>query len=391
MAKILMLLKSPYKVFLSDSRVRRHAEALHKGGHNVTVLLVDEEDKPLEAPEGYALDYVRVPGFWKTDGTSRIKKLINQISYYSRGKKHIKNHHPDILYLNDINTLPFSKSRAGCVIYDSHELWYSTLSYHKIIKGIFYEKMFLRFEKRNIRHVSRTITVNDSLARIMIRRYGLENVSVIRNIPQMNNDPIVSDIRKYADLPSNQFVIVHVGSLHFNRGLKEFIGIINLLHRDNRTDISLIFFGIDDEIRDIFNEKCTEEELAAHRFFESIPIKKLYGLISAADIGLVLIKNTHLSYYYSLPNKFFESLLNGLPVICSDFPEMKKIIDEHKVGWLVDPDNVDEIYGRVLEINENRDLILERKEHIDTMKGKINWNTEKELLLNLPHELLNDS
>jgi glycosyltransferase involved in cell wall biosynthesis len=56
---------------------------------------------------------------------------------------------------------------------------------------------------------------------------------------------------------------------------------------------------------------------------------------SSADIGLCLIENTCLSYYYSLPNKLFEYLLTGLPVMVNDMPEQRQIVERFNCGWVV--------------------------------------------------------
>jgi glycosyltransferase involved in cell wall biosynthesis len=71
-------------------------------------------------------------------------------------------------------------------------------------------------------------------------------------------------------------------------------------------------------------------------FHPAIKPSEILSYTCSADVGLSIIENSCLSYYYSLPNKFFEYIAAGVPVIASDFPDMSAIVNEHKVGWTVD-------------------------------------------------------
>ena len=71
-------------------------------------------------------------------------------------------------------------------------------------------------------------------------------------------------------------------------------------------------------------------------FVQPVAAELLVSLISDADLAVVPIENVCLSYYYSLPNKVFEAAMAGLPILVSDFPELRQFVRQHRVGKTVD-------------------------------------------------------
>ena len=68
---------------------------------------------------------------------------------------------------------------------------------------------------------------------------------------------------------------------------------------------------------------------------------------ASADIGVAPIENVCLSYYLCSPNKLFEYLLAGLPVVTSDFPELKRVVEQFQVGGYFDPSSPEQIASAV--------------------------------------------
>ena len=84
-----------------------------------------------------------------------------------------------------------------------------------------------------------------------------------------------------------------------------------------------------------------------------VPNHELIKWIASADASLVLIRNTCLSYYYAAPNKLYEALMAGLPVVASDFPEIRLVMDQAQAGLLVNPLNVKEVADAIAAIFES--------------------------------------
>jgi glycosyltransferase involved in cell wall biosynthesis len=110
--------------------------------------------------------------------------------------------------------------------------------------------------------------------------------------------------------------------------------------------------------------------------------------IASADVGVLICpKNASLNVYYSLPNKFFEYLLAGIPVVASDFPEMRKIIRKYDVGCVVDPHNPRGIAEGIKSILSDEGRYLQMKENTRKVLEDYNWGKESKKLLRAYEEL----
>jgi glycosyltransferase involved in cell wall biosynthesis len=110
-----------------------------------------------------------------------------------------------------------------------------------------------------------------------------------------------------------------------------------------------------------------------------VPHEELLRLTASADIGFALIEPISESYRLALPNKLFEYIMAGVPVVASDLPAMKEVLDAHGVGIAV---SADEDEKRLAE------LILDMYENLEKYRSrcreareKLNWEAQEERLL----------
>ncbi|MDX1700370.1 MAG: hypothetical protein R3250_07115, partial [Melioribacteraceae bacterium] len=97
---------------------------------------------------------------------------------------------------------------------------------------------------------------------------------------------------------------------------------------------------------------------------------------AGADLGLALIENISISYYYALPNKLFEYIMAGVPVLSSNLPQMKIIIDTYGVGRYADPENKGEIISLLKEMLNDTDLLKTYKSNCNVAAKELNWENE---------------
>ena len=71
------------------------------------------------------------------------------------------------------------------------------------------------------------------------------------------------------------------------------------------------------------------------RFIPTVPLSELLHYTASADIGVQPIENTCLNHFSTDSNKLFEYVQAGLPVIASDLPEIRRVVNEHELGVLV--------------------------------------------------------
>ncbi len=144
-------------------------------------------------------------------------------------------------------------------------------------------------------------------------------------------------------IPEGQSVILHQGKIQKARGC-------HLLARAMQyvSGATLVFMG-DGPLR-----QAVEDEVIALGLTERVKFKpavlpeQLHAYTSSADIGVTLLEDTCLNHRYALPNKLFEYLMAGVPVLASDLPEIGGIVEDFGVGCVVEPRDPKEI-GRVLQ------------------------------------------
>lgn len=113
-------------------------------------------------------------------------------------------------------------------------------------------------------------------------------------------------------------------------------------------------------------------------FHEAVSPEKVPMYTSGADVGICLTENTCLNHFLSLPNKVFEYIMNGVPLIVSDFPEMGRVVDEAECGWKV---AVNKNALRSLLTAITRDEIIEKRNHTMQYRKTIGWENEESVLL----------
>jgi glycosyltransferase involved in cell wall biosynthesis len=99
-----------------------------------------------------------------------------------------------------------------------------------------------------------------------------------------------------------------------------------------------------------------------------------------ANLGLTLDKDTNLNYRYSLPNKLFDYIHAGIPILASPLPEIKKIIDQYKIGDFIPSHDPKLIAQKVNEIIENRAIIDDWKKNLNLAVQDLSWETEERVL-----------
>jgi len=133
-------------------------------------------------------------------------------------------------------------------------------------------------------------------------------------------------------------VAVFTGAHGIANGLEAVLDMASVLKQRVRDDIKIIFIG-DGKIKPDLVKRVAENELTNCLFFEPVPKTLLNKIVSSADIGLMVLKNVPAFYYGTSPNKFFDYIASGLPVI-NNYPGwLAEIIKENNCGMVVPPDN----------------------------------------------------
>lgn len=229
----------------------------------------------------------------------------------------------DILLANDLDTLwpnyVVSKIKGCRLIYDSHEYFTEVpeLIARPKVKA-FWEKL----EKRIFPKLKTVYTVNESLARMYEGKYKVQVKSVM-NLPVYKENP--------PRVKNEMFTVIYQGVLNKDRGLEELISAFTHL-----PDFQLWILGSGD-VEQHLKKQVENSDLSRQvSFFGKVPFEQLAEITSKAHLGVSLEKGTNLNYHFATPNKVFDYLASGLPVLASGLPEIKKIVDNFQIGLCID-------------------------------------------------------
>jgi len=364
--------------FDNDSRVIRECKTLSEHGNDLTVIAYLEEGL-LERESNYGFKTIRIKLFTKKWSSHPFIQVIKYIEFLIRALFTIKSIKPDICHGHDPDGLIiayFVKLIYKCqLIYDSHELWaYS--NHMRNYNNILY-KIGRWIEKIIISKSDAVITVSNSIAKVIQSENNVSNISVIRNMPEI----ITKDYhfsREDFQFPECKNIIIYVGNVVNGRGINNLIQAMTNVE----DDIGLVIMGRESPYRRKMIDRVNKLQLTDRILFvDAVRSEKVVSVCKLANAGIISSRNVCESYYLCLPNKMFEYIQAGLPVLCSEFPEMKNIIQHYHVGLTFNPDNPIHIANKINEIFVTEDKYFGYCDASIEAAKILNWNNEQAKLL----------
>ena len=277
----------------------------------------------------------------------------------------------------------------GALVYDSHEIFLesgSNADRPAVLKSI-----LARSERRWIADAAALVTVNDSLAEDLGRRYRPRRVAVVHNCPTAWDPPVPRpDLTRAATgIGPDERIALYHGGFSAHRGLEELAAAI-LQPGLERVHAAYLGYG---------SQRPMLEALAADpryggriHVLEAVTPDELLPWVASADVGVMAIQPSTLNHRLSTPNKLFECLAAGLPVVASDFPEMHRIVIDDPLGPLgavCRPDDVAAIAAAIRSIvdlppDETESL---RARCLEASHARWNWASEVAGLIDLYRDL----
>jgi glycosyltransferase involved in cell wall biosynthesis len=178
---------------------------------------------------------------------------------------------------------------------------------------------------------------------------------------------------------------VYQGILKEGRNLRRVVESMNSV-KDGLLEI-IGYGGLENELKALVDKLNLNEKI---KFAGKISWDKLIEETSMARAGLVIFEPDGLNYTYASPNKFFEYVSAGTPVIASDIPSFRDLIKQFEVGILVDPTSVSSIAESIEKLlNDGKTWV---KIHSQCLKARLEWNWERQeaRLLKIYKDLLNE-
>ena len=237
----------------------------------------------------------------------------------------------DILVSNDLDTLcpnyTVARKRSIPLVYDAHEIFTEV---PELIHRRFKQRIWQRLEQNLLPHIKHMITVNDSIANWYGEKYGVQPV-VVRNIPDKPST-VIRRTREDVGWPLDKKIIVLQGAgINIDRGSEELVQAMQFVQ-----GAVLMIIGSGDVLPKL-KQMVAELKLSDRiHFTGKVPPDELKALTRLGDIGVTVDKDTNINYRFSLPNKIFDYIHAGIPVLSSKLPELERIIKNYNVGVIAE-------------------------------------------------------
>jgi len=371
--KICMLSSGHYPL---EARIfHREALSLRKVYQEITIVAPYHKEDEVTA--GIRIVGLKARRRW----WNRLKPLIQM---YKQGLRI----GADVYHCHEADSLLVGyliKKRLGCkLIYDSHEL--HSVQFPQHFPGLVRKLVgFLvrRYEKWLLSSVDYVITVNQIIRSYFLLLNPFVPVEILYNCPPLS----VFEKRKQC---GERCVLCHEGLINFDRGLQDMIQLLVAL-RPRYPGIKLLIIGdVQGPVGDWLTSQISNFHLEDHIEITGwLPYEQVGKAIQRAQIGLIFFRPLPNNMLAGPPNKLFNYMRYALPVVASDFPEIRRIIQESNCGVLVHPQDdqgfIDAI-DRLLQSPEEATQMGERGQRavLDTY----NWEKMEQRLLGVYQKLV---
>lgn len=363
---VLVILISAY---INDSRVSKISKSLSENNYNVNIKAIHNGNEHLEykfKEEDVLVERLKL-------FSKKLPKAFQFIKYIELTLRiAFQKEKYDVIHCNDFAPLPLSffyktfVNRNVKIVYDAHEYQAEVNNIKKVQK-----KFIELFERIFVKRVDLFITVSKGILSEYKNKHQIRNYITLYNTPdniKISNS--TNKLKKELNLDENNMILLFQGNLSTGRGIEKILKYFNNADIEN---IDLVFMGngkLEKLIKSYQNKNI--------HHLPAVDKSVLQEYTGSADVGIVPYENTCLNHYYCLPNKLFEYIHAGLPVIVNNLNDLEQIVLENSVGWVIDIDNeldFEKLINKSILNYNNMD------ENIVRFKHKYNWSNEKQKLI----------
>ncbi len=396
--------------FLNDARVLKEAQTLQNADHQVCIFALHTPGKTQESETlemGIQVKRVSRSPLWKWRKKHLEVKTPSK-KPVSAPPKSLSTHRqllrlvartwthlglcralvaskPDVIHAHDVNVLPTawlaSKLSGAKLVYDAHEISTSREGYKAFRKPVGW------VEKRVMPRVAGTITTTDMRAKFFARAYKIPRPIVLQNRPRFSATFERSNyLRDYLGLAENWPIVLYQGGLQSGRGLPKLVkAAASVPH------CYFVLIGGGRLAHELENLAVNLAITDRVKFIPTVPLSELPLFTASADIGIQPIENTCLNHFSTDSNKVFEYALAGLPVVASDFPEIRKIVVHYQIGEVIKHDCDSELIETLNALVANPARLALYRENAMQCRNQLCWEEQEHKLINLYRNILQDA
>src|SRR6202012_5976142 len=228
-------------------------------------------------------------------------------------------------------------------------------------------------------------TICDSFCDLYRKDYGKE-LRTVRNVPYLNGNEkgegaptLPPEIEKRLPRDKN-FLLFQGAGINPERGVEELV--MAMPHLDPARFHLVIIGGGD--ILDRIVQRVREKELSDRiTLIPKIPLEALRSVTRRADLGLSMDKPTNINHIYGLPNKIFDYLHSGVPVLVSRLVELEKVVDKYQVGDFIESHDPAHIAGKIEAISSDPARLERWKNNTEKVRQELCWENEGRVVVNI--------
>ncbi len=404
-----------------DARVLKEAATLTAAGHSLTIVGTTSPGSPnrvsRETRDGFTIVRVPLPGW---------RRWWRWLRAPSRALSWLRDRHAaegqrmdafDWLAMWRFGTLGWAKSAAreagaadawhghdltglpaavlarvaggGRLVYDSHELYIQSGA--TTGRPAWAVDWLARREKAWAADADALVTVNEALAHELGGSLRVKRVVVVHNCPPRTESPVdgADRIRRAASIPASDRIVLYHGGLRPGRGLEQ---LAEAMLEPGLEAVHLAFLGFGPSREHVVTLAADARFGGRLHVLDRVRPDEVVDWVASADIAALPIQPSNRSYELSTPNKLFEALAAGVPVVASNFPGMRGIVmddPDGPLGELCEPSDPASIAGairRLLDLSPDAMADL-RARCRRAAKERWNWETESARLVELYREL----
>lgn len=310
--------------------------------------------------------------------------LVDQERFYlnlflADGRKHPA----EVVVAHDLPMLPVGRALAAefgaRLVYDSHELY----SEQEFSRG--QQRSWAAIEQRHIQACDRVITVNPSIAQELQTRYGLSDVRVIHNAERIAAlAPRSWYLHERFAIPRDDQVLLYQGGFSAGRNLPELVHAMRLVQSPR---IHLVLLGdgqLGQSLQRMVERKGLEGRVHLHA---AVPQAQLLAITAAADAGVIPYQAICLNNYYCTPNKLFEFVAAGLPILASDLPELRRLVAGNGIGVVAELGTAVQLATAIADFFSDAERLQQWRGQLEVVREELSWQREGERLKGIYEEL----
>ena len=387
--KILMLLEHE---FLKDSRVVKEVQTLNYAGHDVIIATSTTSDLPaIEKRENCIIYRKKIPRliFKSSVGALKVPFYFNFWRQFVADICHTYN--IDAIHIHDLPLaqigIELKRKYKIKLIIDLHENWPALLAVSSHTKTFFgkilsSQKQWRRYEKSCSESADRIITVvHEMKERISKLGIPAKKIFVLENTPSILS---VKELKFERD--KSYLTIIYTGGISFHRGLQFTITGLKFLVPELKIRLWIVGDGgYVVRLKSIVKNLELEEYV---KFFGLLTKSEIDELMNKADLGLIPHIRSEQSDNSS-PNKLFEYMAAGLPVLASNCISVKRVLNETLAGLTYIFDSSSDFTTVVRSIyNDRKTLDTFSENGKRAIREKYNWEKSSISLVELYSDLL---